>query len=118
VAVVRGVTVPVVHVVGVVPVRHGLMAASVAVIVVMAGVLGVCARGALVPVALVLAVGVAVVEVVGVVIVRDGGMAAAGPVGMIVPVMDGMGGAHGEVLSVEWLTASRTMWATWLSISS
>jgi hypothetical protein len=65
-------------------------------------------------VTVVLRVTVAVVHVVDVIFVGDHLVAASLAVLMVVLVMGGVVGmfrihAHGEVLSAEWLTASRTM---------
>ena len=119
VVVMRGVTVPVVHVVDVVVVGDGLVAAALGVLVVVRRVRDVCARRALVPVTVVLTMGVAVVEVVGVVVVKDGHVPAVRAVGVAV-VMAGMGvvcGGHELVLSCAWMMASLTMWATCSSLS-
>jgi len=76
VALVLGVAVPVVHVVDVVAVAHGVVPAAFAVFV---GVVRVrdMFQGSLVVVAVVRAMRVAVVDVVGVIAVADGDVAAA-----------------------------------------
>jgi hypothetical protein len=81
---VGGVPVTVVHVVGVILVRDGDVAAVGRVLVLVAPVLGVVGGLALVRVIFVHAVQVAVVGVVGVIAVRDFGVAAAGAVDMLV----------------------------------
>ena len=99
---VGGVAMAVVHVVGVVLVRHGHVAAALAVLVVVALVGGVSGARALVDVAVVGLVEVAVVGVVGVVAVRDGDVAAALAVGMGVSVVGAVfgGGGHVRLLGV------------------
>jgi hypothetical protein len=85
---------PVVHVIGVVAVAHGLVAARRRVLVAVAAVLGVTAgRGipALVPVRLVLAMGVSIVQVIGVVTVGNGRVLAAAGVGVRMTLMGRMG---------------------------
>ena len=76
VAIVEGVAVTVMHVVHVIIVRHGNVAAVWAVLVLVGFVWLVLLIFALVPVAVVLAVQVAVVHVVDVIIVRDGNVTA------------------------------------------
>jgi hypothetical protein len=82
VARVGGVPVTVVHVVGVILVRDGDVAAADRVLVLVTRVLGVAGGLALVRVVFVHAVKVAVVGVVGVVLVRDGDVPAALAVGV------------------------------------
>jgi hypothetical protein len=86
VPIVRGVAVPVVHVVDVVAVLHGLVPTIGSVFVIVRVVHAVCTALAFVPVPVVLDVSVAVVEVVDVVAVLDRGVSAVGPVrvGMVV----------------------------------
>jgi hypothetical protein len=74
---VRGVSAPVVDVVNMVPVRHGHMAASFTVDVVVTLMHGVARRFAFVVVTVVLSVKVAVVHVVNMVAVRDRDVAAS-----------------------------------------
>jgi hypothetical protein len=81
---VGGVPVTVVHVVGVILVRDGDVAAAGRMLVLVAPVLGVAGRLALVRVVFVHAVKVAVVGVVGVLLVRDGYVPAALAVGVSV----------------------------------
>jgi hypothetical protein len=109
------VAVPVVHVVDVVAVGDGLVAAALAVDVSVAVVGDMGVGSALVPMVIVLAVRVAVVQVVGVVAVDDGGVAAARRVAMVVAGVDLMGGGHRVFLSLAWVTASTAMRATWSS---
>ena len=87
VPVVEGVAVAVVDVVHVVVVRDGDVAATRAVLVVVALVDDVTGGLALVPVAVVLAVEVAVVDIVDVVAVGDGDVAAVGAVLVVVVVV-------------------------------
>jgi hypothetical protein len=124
VAGVRGVPVPVVDVVGVAVVRDGDVAAALAVLVLVTGVLRMGGRLAFVGVTVVDLVQVAVVDVIGVPVVRDGDVAAALAVGVVVARVLGMRwGAHGKFSS--WLVAGSrvrrmapvTMWATWSSVS-
>ena len=74
---VRGVPAPVVHVVDMVPVRHGHMTAAVTVDVVVILMHGVARRFAFVVVTVVLSVQVTVVHVVNMVAVRDRDVAAS-----------------------------------------
>jgi hypothetical protein len=104
---VGGVTVPVVDVVDVTVVIHGVVAAVRAVDVLVG-------RGhhvqvgdvALVDVPLVASVGVAVVEVVHVVAVLDGDVAAVGAVDVGVLFVDGAGRAHASFLGRWWHTVA------------
>lgn len=115
VPVVEGVAVTVMHVVDVVAVLDGFVAAAGAVLMLLvANVLSVH-RCTFVPVALVLVMHVSVVEVVGVALVIDGGVAAAGAVLVYVVLVDRMGGSH-ESASSACRMASRTMWMTWSSV--
>ena len=86
----------VVHVVGVILVRDGDVAAAGRVLVLVTRVLGVAGGLALVHVVFVHAVKVAVVGVVGVVLVRDGDVAAVIAVGVSVAGMCLMGGGVGH----------------------
>jgi hypothetical protein len=79
---------PVVHVVDMVAVLHGLVPTIGSVFVVVRVVHAVRAALALVPVPVVLDVGVAVVEVVDVVAVLHRGVSAVGPVRVGVVVVD------------------------------
>lgn len=88
VAIVEGVAVAVMHVVHVIIVRHGNVAAVWAVLVLVGFVWLVLLIFALVPVAVVLAVQVAVVHVVDVIIVRDGNVTAVWAVLVGVLFMD------------------------------
>lgn len=88
VAIVEGVAVAVMHVVHVIIVWHGNVAAVWAVLVLVGFVWLVLLIFALVPVAVVLAVQVAVVHVVDVIIVRDGNVAAVWAVLVGVLFMD------------------------------
>jgi hypothetical protein len=81
---VRGVPAPVVHVVDVVPVRHGHVAASVAVYVVVILMHGVARRFAFVVVTVVLSVKVTVVHIVDVIAMRDRDVAASVAVDVVV----------------------------------
>jgi hypothetical protein len=81
---VRGVSASIVDVVDVVPVRHGNMAAAVAVDVVVVLMHGVVCRFAFVVVTVVLSVQVAVVHVVDMVAVRDRDVAASFTVDVVV----------------------------------
>jgi hypothetical protein len=81
---VRGVPAPVVHVVDVVPVRHGHMTAPVTVDVVVILVHGVASRFAFVVVTVVLSVQVTVVHVVDMIAVRDRDVAASVAVNVVV----------------------------------
>ncbi len=96
VAVVLGMAVTVVHIVGVVPVRHAVVAATRAVVVLMVKV-GHMTEGMLVVVVFMRGVRMALVDVVDMAFVLDGGVAAAVPVvvGMLAGVA-GMvlGGCH------------------------
>ena len=90
-----GVAVAFMDVVGMVPVPHGFVAASVAVAVLMLAVGDVVLKHAFVPVAVMVPVDVAVVEIVGVVAVLDGDVAAVIAMGMAVLLVGVVGGgAH------------------------
>jgi hypothetical protein len=99
VALVGGVTMPVMDVVLVIAVRHGLVAAALAVGVVMIVVGHVRVRLALVPMLIVTVMGMAVVEIVGVVTVDHGDVTAALAVDVRVVVVGVVGlvgdGGHG-----------------------
>lgn len=114
-AVVGCMAVPVVQIVDVVAVGHGLVATTVAVDVIVAVVGHMSVGPALVPVAVVLAVGVAVVEVVGVLAVGHSDVTTAGGVAMLLVGVGLMGGGHRVFLSLAWVTASAAMRATWSS---
>ena len=116
VAGVGGVAVPVVHIVDVVVMGNGHVSATLAVRVVVSGVLAVDVGGALVDVALMHGVDVAVVGVVRVVAVSEGEMPAVLTVHVVVIGMLGMRAGHG-CTSWECRMASLTMWPTWASES-
>jgi len=97
VALVGGVAVAVVHVVDVVLVRYGDVAAALAVLVVVPLMGAVAGARTFVDVGLVGLVEVAVVRVVGVVAVRDGDVAAALAVGVRVAVVRAVPGGGGHV---------------------
>ena len=94
VAGVRRMAMTVVHVVSVVAVADGLVAATFAVLVLVIIVLEMGVWRALVPVTLVLAVGVPVVEEVGVVAVRYSDVAAAVVMAVGMVGMGLVGGGH------------------------
>jgi hypothetical protein len=104
-----GVTVTVMHVVGVVLVRHGDMTAALAVLVFMTVVGGMTGGGALVDVTVVDPVDVAVVREVGVVLVREGDVAAALTVGVRVVLVRAVigGGGHGGTPCCSCRSGSR-----------
>jgi hypothetical protein len=92
-----GVAVTVVQVVGVIPVRHGDVAAPLTVLVVVGPMGGVTGSGALVDMVTVDPVDVAVMRVIGVVAVREGDVTATLTVGVRVPFVRAVvgGGGHG-----------------------
>jgi hypothetical protein len=114
VAVVGGVAVTVVEVVDMIFVGGRLVPATLAVDVVVLGVVDV-GESMLVEVAVVADMGVTIVDVVGVTFMRNSDMPAVGPVLVSVIGMDSVF-SGGHVCSLEWLTASTTMWATWASM--
>jgi hypothetical protein len=90
-------------VIGVVPVRHGFVAAPVAMAVLMLAVGDMVLKHAFVPVTVVVPVDVAVMEIVGVVAVLQGDVTAVVAVGMTVRFVGVVGGsAHAWCSSRDW----------------
>ncbi len=100
-SVMDGVTVAVMHVVGVIVVRHRDMSAPLAMLMVVAFVGGMASCGALVDVVAVGPVNVAVMGVVGVVAVRDGHVPAALTVGVYVVLVRAVVGGSTHVGSLR-----------------
>lgn len=110
VTIVGRVAVVIVDVINVIVVRHFVMSAGLTVDVVVVKVLDVRER-VLVVMTIMAGMGMSFVDVVDVVVVVHGCVPAAGPVFVAVVGMYGVVGC-GHGCSLEWVTASATMWAT------
>ena len=115
VALVRGVTVTVVEIVGVVAVLDRLVPAAGTVLVGMRLVNHVRLQPALVVVPVVLAVRVAVVQVVRMVPVLDSHVAAIGSVLMGMAFVHVVGNVRHHFFSCAWSRAARAIRSTWSS---
>jgi hypothetical protein len=89
-----GVPVAIVHVVDVIAVLHGLVTATVAVLVRVSLMLHMSLEAAFIPMPVVGVVGVTIVEVIGVVRVLYRNVAAFGTVLVWMPLVDFMGSCH------------------------